>query len=139
MSSELYHHGIKGMHWGIRRTPEQLGRVQAKTSTKGKALNADKQQRADRKSAMKNRRSLSDQELRQRIERLKLEKQLKDLTAEDLTPGRKFVKDVLTGSSKAYASTVAKGAMLYGTKAALTGEVNIKDLAGYVAPKPKNK
>lgn len=23
--NELYHHGIKGMHWGIRRTPEQLG------------------------------------------------------------------------------------------------------------------
>ncbi len=24
-SDELYHYGIKGMHWGIRRTPEQLG------------------------------------------------------------------------------------------------------------------
>lgn len=24
-SSELYHHGIKGQKWGVRRTPEQLG------------------------------------------------------------------------------------------------------------------
>ena len=23
--TELYHHGVKGMHWGVRRTPEQLG------------------------------------------------------------------------------------------------------------------
>lgn len=25
MQNELYHHGIKGQRWGVRRTPEQLG------------------------------------------------------------------------------------------------------------------
>lgn len=25
MNNELYHHGIKGQRWGVRRTPEQLG------------------------------------------------------------------------------------------------------------------
>lgn len=29
-TGELYHHGIKGMKWGVRRTPEQLGHNTAK-------------------------------------------------------------------------------------------------------------
>lgn len=34
--NDLYHHGIKGMRWGVRRTPEQLGR--ARTIRKGKTV-----------------------------------------------------------------------------------------------------
>lgn len=32
-NSELTHHGIKGMHWGVRRTPEQLQRAQGHIGT----------------------------------------------------------------------------------------------------------
>lgn len=32
--SELYHHGIKGMKWGIRRTPEQLGHKPTRSERK---------------------------------------------------------------------------------------------------------
>lgn len=30
---ELYHYGVKGMRWGVRRTPEQLGRRDRKELT----------------------------------------------------------------------------------------------------------
>lgn len=32
---ELYHYGVKGMHWGIRRTPEQLGHLRYAKGNKG--------------------------------------------------------------------------------------------------------
>lgn len=32
LHSELYHHGVKGMKWGVRRTPEQLGHRKRKQS-----------------------------------------------------------------------------------------------------------
>lgn len=130
----LTHHGIKGMKWGVRRTPSQLGH---KTSSKYKS--ADDKKKIEMKNAAKNRRLLSDADLKQRIERIKMEKQLKELTDEEISPGKKLVKDVLANSGKKVAATVATGALLYGTKAALTKEFNVKDMAGYVTPKPKNK
>lgn len=35
---ELYHYGIKGMRWGVRRTPEQLGHKTGSRSRKGERL-----------------------------------------------------------------------------------------------------
>lgn len=38
---ELMHHGVKGMRWGIRRTPEQLGNRVTKLTERNKELNRD--------------------------------------------------------------------------------------------------
>lgn len=146
-SDELYHHGVKGMKWGVRKKRitsglQKLGMRQAHSragqlGVKAGAKIANKKVKKSRKADVKNRRNLSDAELKKKVERLKMEKQLKDLTADDISPGKKFVAGIMSSSGKKVATAFATGAALYGTKAAMTGEFNIKDLAGYMTPKPK--
>lgn len=191
MYNELYHHGIKGMRWGVRRTPAQLGhrkgdssvtkkvkndynsmsnkefkskyqvskkryakRVEkygdpymnsplAKAGKKLSAVNKQRTQRkseiAPRKDALKNRRNLSDAELRDRINRLKMEKEFKQLTNEDIAPGKKYAAEILSSAGKKTLTVAAAGAMAYGVKAVMTKEFNIKEAANYVAANPNKK
>ena len=107
-NDELKHYGVKGMKWGIRRTPAQLGH---KTKPKKKREAADEDSGESKPSAgkriasaVKNRRAasqqkkaekkateereksrkkkiseMSDDEIKKRIERLELEKRYTDL------------------------------------------------------------
>ena len=136
MDYVLAHHGIIGMKWGKRNGPPY-----PLTAAKQKAVKnrADDEKKADMKRAVKNRRTLSNDEIRTRIERIKLERQLKDITNEELSPGKKFVSDVLSSSGRKVAASLVTGAMLYGVKAAMSRDFNVKEMASYMTPKPKNK
>lgn len=68
-----------------------------------------------------------------------MEKRLKDLTDEDLNPGRKATSEVMKNVGKKVATTVIAGAAIYGVKAALTKHFDPVEAAKYMAPKPKNK
>lgn len=77
----LMHYGIKGMKWGVRRTPQQLGHAVAKKVPAGekkipKAAGAKTPGKAFRKST-----SISDEELQKRINRLNMEERYEDLVA----------------------------------------------------------
>lgn len=101
MSNELYHHGIKGMHWGVRRYQNPDGTL----TNAGKRRELRDQARADkaarkavkidRKYAKKNASILSDSELNARINRLQKERQFKDLSEESIKPGRYKAKQLL--------------------------------------------
>ena len=138
MSNELMHYGVLGMKWGIRRYRNKDGTL----TTAGKkrlSKDKDKAEKKERKVALKNRRSLSDVDLKKKIERLKMEKEFKNLTEEDIYPGRKYVGEIMSSAGKKALTVVAAGTMAYGVKVAMTKEFNIKEAAGYIAANPNKK
>lgn len=70
----LLHYGIKGMKWGVRRSDAQLARTQ--TAPKSTLSNdAKSAERLHNKIQNKGTGSLSNQEMRQFLERMNLERQ----------------------------------------------------------------
>lgn len=116
MDDELYHYGIKGMKWGIRRYQNKDGSL----TPAGKRKEAIRNTKKDRKAAMKNRSQLSDAELDQRIRRLEKEKRLKDLTESEVSPGKKYAKDSINKYGNMVAAAVVTAAVGAGVKYATT-------------------
>ena len=105
--NELYHHGIKGMHWGVRRYQNPDGTLTAAGKRKERAEDraARREAKQQRLWNAKNSSQLSDKELTDQIIRLQREKQLKDLTSQSIAPGRKRTKDFLARNAELVLST----------------------------------
>lgn len=91
--SSLYHFGILGMKWGVRRQRGSDGRV-----IEGSRGSDDHKKARDLKK--KGARNLSNAELKSYVERMNLEKQYSNLNKKEVSAGRKFVSDVLVTAGK---------------------------------------
>lgn len=87
-NNELMHYGILGMKWGIRRSEAQLARARGSKKTE---VHEDYKRVHNKKSV----KSMGDQELRNRINRLQMENQYKDLSSVK-SKGEKAVKTFIT-------------------------------------------
>lgn len=104
--NELYHYGIKGMRWGVRRFQNKDGSYTAK----GKKRYAGKgeQEHDDYKKAhsSKSVKTMSDAELRSRLNRLQMERQYSNLSKSDVNRGQAFVsKSMKVATTAATATT----------------------------------
>ena len=112
-NNELYHHGIKGMKWGVRRTDAQLGhdtekidlqKTKKKVDAAGTIVNetrninntaSKKVQKKAQKQKLSEAKTMSDQELRERVNRLNMEQQYVRMSTEQINAGRSNVSSVL--------------------------------------------
>ena len=108
----LEHHGILGMKWGVRRFQAKNGSL----TSAGKKRYSESQKHDiamtthDPAKAYKYKESLSDDELSQRVKRLKLERQLKDISKGEESEGASWTKQAV----KNIGNTLITTAALYG-------------------------
>lgn len=102
-NNELYHHGIKGMKWGVRRYQKKDGGL----TPAGKKRYSDDHIRA-KELKKKKLSELSNAELKELNNRMNLESQYKNLKRQNVSAGRKFIQDVARETAKNTASEYAR-------------------------------
>lgn len=94
---QLAHYGIKGMRWGIRRTEEQLARARGGTDSPRKKSSGGifSKKKTSKEKLKKKVSEMDDTELKQVVERLRLENAYRTLTPKQTSLGKKFVEKLL--------------------------------------------
>ena len=136
----LYHHGVKGMKWGVRKKPVSSGISKAKKAAPTKPAPAIKKAfSGDRKDISK----ASDDELNAYLKRMQLEKQVltmqKEMTA--LTTPSPPVVQKKASVGKRFVSAVWKDMLYPGIKEGMkeAGKSVVKSLADDMIKKAMEK
>ena len=102
MDNELYHHGVKGMKWGVRKTPVRSSSG-ATRKRKSNTLSLFKKKKTTHKVSSANSspaqtksiKDMSDDELRKKVERVRLEQQYQQLDPKTVSRGKRITKRVM--------------------------------------------
>lgn len=96
MDNELYHYGVLGMKWGVRKSRGGSSKSGGRRRSKTETVHEDYAKAHSKKSV----KQMSDAELRSRINRLQMEKQYSQLNQRQVSAGEKFAKDILREVAK---------------------------------------
>lgn len=121
-NNEFYHHGVLGMKWGVRKD-------RRKSSGKTRGVSTPVHEDYARAHSKKSVKSMSDAELRSRINRLQMEKQYADLSnATPTKKGRTYANKILK-TAGTVASTGDTALKLYNNSKKIKKIIN-EDLRG---------